>query len=102
MAKSRRKKKKLRARFEGRELIAKCKVEKLDGGQFVYKGNVYAIDDFPEGATIHLDKTGVAPLYRHNGSTKKKKRKRERRVKKNLSAWLYSNVEECPDVTHLL
>lgn len=95
-----RRKRKIRCYIQGRKLKGKGSVQALADGMFVYRGEVYDIEDFPPNATVNLDKSSVLPHgFYHVESTSKKKKKRGYRTK--YLAYLYSNAEECPDVQNI-
>lgn len=94
-----RRKRKIRCYIQGRKLKGKGTVTPLADGMFVYKGEVYDIDDFPGGATINLDKSKVQSYgYYEVKEAAPKKKKKKRGYRKKYLAHLYSNIEECPDV----
>ena len=104
--KTKRKKKKavMKAVIQGRTLRTIRKIKILQGGrwgEFVYRNNVYQIEDVLPHANINLETSIVTPVREYEGSVKKSNRKRKKKGKKvkvNYIAKLYSNATECPDV----
>ena len=104
---SKRKKKKtakIKAHIQGRKLRSIRKVQPLKGGFFVYRNNVYNIEDFPPHAMINLDATTVYPIREYEGSVDKssiKKRKNNKGYaklrKKTYAAQIFSNIGDCQD-----
>lgn len=94
----------MKGKVQGRTLRAIRKIRVLDAGrrgEFVYRNNVYQIEDFPPHSDINLDTTIVIPVREYEGSTKKslrKKKKKDKKTKVNYIAKLYSNIADCPDV----
>ena len=101
---TRRKKKPIRkATVQGRSLRSVRKIKILNfgrWGEFVYRKNVYQIEDFPPHSDVNLDTSTVKPVREYEGSVKKSKKKKHKgkKTKVNYIAKIYSNISDCPDV----
>jgi hypothetical protein len=104
---NRKKTAKIKAHIQGRKLRSIRKIQPLAGGLFVYRSNVYDIEDFPPHATINLDVSTVYPIREYEGSfdkssLRKKKNKKQKLRKKTYAATVYSNLGECNDAYTIL
>lgn len=93
---------KIKAHIQGRKLRCVRKIKLLAGGLFVYRSDVYDIEDFPPHATINLDTTKVYRIRAYEGSVDKssigrKNKKFKKLRKKSYAARIYSNIGECED-----
>lgn len=98
---------KIKAHIQGRKLRCIRKIKPLAGGLFVYRNNVYDIEDFPPHATINMDTTTVYPIREYEDSIDKssigKKNKKFKKMrKKTYAAQIYSNIGECEDARIIL
>lgn len=97
-------KKKIRCYIQGRKLKGKSPVTALADGMFVYRGELFDIEDFPPQSTINLDKSKVQShgYFQVSEPSPKKKKKKKRGYRTKYLAYLFSNIEDCPDVKNLL
>ena len=93
---------KVRAHIQGRRFLGTRTVKTLEKGLFVYRGQLWDVDDFPEKMTINLDLTQIPShgKYEVNKKKDRKKKKSKKGYKSKTFAYLYSNLEECPDAEH--
>ena len=95
-------KRKIRCYMQGRKLKGKGVVTALANGMFVYKGELYDIEDFPRDCLINLDKSKVQSRGRYEVPKQPPKSKKKKRgYRKKYAAQLFSNLEDCPDVQEI-
>lgn len=96
-----RRKRKIRCYIQGRKLKGKGTVKPLTDGMFVYKGEMYDIEDFPPDCMVNLDKSKVQSHGRYEVKSVPKKKSKNKGYRKKYRAYLYCNHEECPDVKEI-